>query len=154
MPITDDKRGMTDLERRLARLRTIEVRVGVLQPKPTEDGESTIAVVAAAHEHGTRTIPQRSFIGSTIDRERENLARLQGRAIEGVVAGDLTPEQAGGLVGAKAASLIRDTIRSSVPPPLAEATVEAKGHDRTLIESGQLLRSIAFEVGEKGDGRA
>lgn len=153
MSVTDDKRGMDELEQRLKQLARTEVRVGVLQPTPTEDGESTVVVVAAAHEHGTRHVPQRSFIGRTVDGERERIAALQAQAIDHVLAGELDVEQAAGAVGAKVASMIRDTIRSSVPPPLDPATVKAKGgNSRTLIESGQLLRSITFEVGEEAAG--
>lgn len=153
MTIVDDNRGMQELERRLARLAAIEVRVGVLQPTPTEDGESTVAVVAAAHEYGTRTIPQRSFIARTIDGEREAIGALQAQAVDKVLAGELGADAAAGAVGAKVASMIQDTIRSSVPPPLKPETVRRKGgNDRTLIKTGQLRGAIAFEVGTREGG--
>lgn len=150
--MTDDDRGMRELERRLLQLEGLEVRVGVLQPLPTEDGESTVAVVAAAHEYGTRNVPQRSFLGRTIDGEREAIAGLQARAIDKVIAGELSPDRAAAAVGAKVASMTRETIRSSVPPALDPETIKRKGHDRTLVEHGQLLRSVTFEVGAKGGG--
>lgn len=154
MSVHDDSRGMNDLERRLGQLAGLEVRVGVLQPTPSEDGESTVAVVAAAHEYGTSTVPQRSFLGRTVDGEREAIAALQARALDRVVAGEADPRRAAGEVGAAVAGMVQRTIRSSVPPPLKPETARRKGHERTLIETGQLLKSIAFEVGPREGGGA
>jgi hypothetical protein len=149
--VTDDRTGFDRLRAELRRLERLEIRVGVLQSAPTEGGESTITVVAAAHEYGTATIPQRSFIGRTMDQKREQLGELQAQAIDAVLAGEKTAEQAAGAVGAVAASMVQATIRSNVPPPLKPETVARKGHSRTLIDSGQLLRSIQHEVVQKGD---
>lgn len=144
--VTDDKTGRAELEARLRALAGLEVRIGVLQPLPTKDGDSTIAVVAAAHEYGTADIPQRSFIGSTIDKSRSELGALAigvGRR----VAEGASPEQAAGEAGLVIAGMIRKTITSNVPPALKPATIAAKGgNTSTLIETGQLLRSIAHEV--------
>ncbi|MCB1007794.1 MAG: hypothetical protein KDB94_02760 [Acidobacteria bacterium] len=117
----------------------------MLQPEPA-DGGSTIAEVAAAHEFGTRHVPQRSFIGSTIDGEAAEIERVQAQALDGVVSGRLSAEQAADLVGLDAASRIRETIRSNVPPALAPATAKRKGDSRTLVDKGQLLNSIQHEV--------
>lgn len=152
--MTDDRSGIVHLRAELDALARTEVRVGVLQPKPTPDGESTIVVVATAHEYGTATVPQRSFIGRTCDNNRDEIAELQELAVDAVIAGTKTAAQAGGAVGAAVASMVRDTIRSNVPPALKPATVERKGHARALIEAGQLLRSIQHEVTQKGGGGA
>lgn len=149
MTVTDDRRGLDALERRLGQLRRMETRVGVLQPDPTASG-STIAQVAAAHELGTRHIPQRSFIASTVDGEAAQIEQVQAKALDGVVSGRLSAEQATDLVGLDAASRIREKIRSNIPPALKPATVKRKGDSRTLVDKGQLLNSVKHEVVQKG----
>ena len=144
--ITDDRRGEVALRRRLRALAGLEVRAGVLQPDPTREGDTTIAVVAAAHEFGTRTVPQRSFIARTVDGKAAEIGRLQEAVIERVLDG-ADPEDAADLAGLGVASLIRDTIRSNVPPPLSAATAERKQDTRTLVDTGQLLNAIKHEVG-------
>lgn len=145
MTVTDDRRGMDALSRRLRTLDGTEVRVGVLQPDPT-DGGSTIAVVAAANELGTSRVPQRSFIGRTVDGEAKEIAEVQARVMDKVVAGSMSAEQAADVVGLDAASRVRATIRSNVPPALKPETVKRKGDSRTLVDTGQLLNAIKHEV--------
>ena len=146
MTVTDDRRGMDALQRRLRALEGTEVHVGVLQPDPTGDGDTTIAVVAAANELGTRDTPQRSFIGRTIDGEAKEIAGVQAKVLDKVVAGEMSAEQAGDVVGLDVASRVRETIRSNVPPALKPETVKRKGDSRTLVDTGQLLNAIKHEV--------
>lgn len=179
MTVTDDRRGLDALQRRLGQLRRVETRVGVLKPDPTDDGVS-IATIAAAHELGARivvnrrtkrgkggsrrkrrkkrkgagdtviNIPQRSFIASTIDGEAAQIEQVQAKALDGVISGRLTADQAADLVGLDAASRIRETIRSNVGPALKPATVRRKGDSRTLVDKSQLLNSVKHEVVQKG----
>jgi hypothetical protein len=45
---------------------------------------------------------------------------------------------------------IKSIIESSVPPPNAPSTIAKKGHDHTLIDKGNYLKSIDYEVTEHG----
>lgn len=153
MPVTDDTRALDGLTRRLAELGGLEVRVGVLQPDPTRDGDTTIAVVAAAHEFGARSVPQRPFIGPTLDEQAPAIHAAQAKILDGVVGGTMDPDRGADLLGLQVASAIRETIRSNVPPPLSPATIRRKKDTRTLVDTGQLLNSIKHEVGRRGAGR-
>lgn len=154
--IKDDRTVDVALRRRMRALGQIGVRVGVFQGGKVRDrkgrfqggdsGSATIADVAAAHEFGTRTVPQRSFIARTIDGRAAEIDRLQDAVIGRVIAGE-DPRDAAELVGLGVASMVRDTIRSNVPPPLSPATVERKGDSRTLVDTGQLLNAVKHEVG-------
>lgn len=44
-----------------------------------------------------------------------------------------------------AAATLRKTITSNVPPPNAKSTVERKGSDKTLIETGEMLDSVGIK---------
>ena len=147
----EDRRIDREVFARLRKLDGLVVRVGVLQPRRVRG--NTIAVVAAAHEFGTRTVPQRSFIGRTMDTQGPELQRTQEAVIDRVIDG-VDPDQAANVLGLKAASMIRDTIRAGIPPALARSTIAAKGSTLPLVDTGQLLNSITHEVrpAKGGDG--
>lgn len=135
------------------------VRVGVLSDETTEGGLS-LAGLAAVHEFGTPAreasgsdpghpgIPERSFIRSTfyVSKANELHATLYGIA-HAVVFNGLELSRGLGLLGQWAAAAIKNTItQQDIPPPLAERTIEGKGSTKPLVDTGQLLNAITYEV--------
>lgn len=139
----EDKRIDDEVFARLRRLDGLVVRVGVLTPRRVRG--RTIAIVAAAHEFGTRKIPQRSFIGRTIDERGPELQAIQAKVIDRVIDGE-DPERAANILGLAASSAIRERIRAGIPPALARKTVERKHSTLPLVDTGQLLNSITHDV--------
>lgn len=118
-----------------------EVRVGVFS-----DAEK-----AAAHEFGTDTIPERSFIRLTFQKKEPELVTMTEKVSRAIVAGKITPEQGLGLLGQWAASACQDTIREQPVEwdPRSEpyhSEQVAQGKTKTLIDTGELLASITYEV--------
>ena len=100
--------------------------------------------------HGT---PERSFIRSTVDESwkewKQYADELRIRIIHG-----MDVDMALGLMGARIQRDIQRKIRSNIPPPNEKSTIDAKGgKTHTLINTGQLLNSIAWELlrGNLGD---
>lgn len=134
---------------------------------PTEHGEQmTNAQLAAIHEYGTARIPQRSFIGSTFDLQRQALWNVLQQGIRGVYDGKLTVKQALGLAGLKLATEIKKRVTSGegIPPPNAPSTLARKlakgawnsgggGSPRTLIDTGRLINAVSWQV-ITGGGKA
>lgn len=131
------------------------VRVGVLDeaaPKDVKPGEKpppyTNAMVAAVHEFGAPAahIPQRSFLRSTLDERREEIASAQAklavRALEGKVEHGTALNQ----LGAKVAGMVVAKINSNIPPKLADETIDRKNSSVALISTGQLKSSITWKV--------
>ena len=120
------------------------IRVGVLSQE-SYGGGLTVQDVATFHEFGTIHAPQRSFIRSTYDANIPALTEMVGDAAAKVLAGsDMKKE--GGLIGLWLQAKIQKRITDRIPPPLAQSTIDAKGSDVPLIDTGRLRRSITFEV--------
>ncbi len=113
------------------------------------DGQSVVEV-ALWNEYGTRTIPERSFLRSTVDENIPLLNSWREEMIGKVLHEGWTVHKALEAIGFRLQVLIQNKIKSNVPPPNAPSTVAHKKAEGvapdTLIETGLLLRSITFEV--------
>ena len=147
-----DMRKWRDLQRKLKELGGFRaVRVGVLAGSKNSEGQS-IAEYAAANEYGTADIPSRPFMRTT--------AREKGFAWAGVLAGALrgrtvkdpnVGRRAFTAVGRVAQADIQATIMSNMPPAnspeyAAEKVKENGGYSGTLFLSGDMHKSINFEL--------
>ncbi len=119
------------------------VKVGVF------GGEST---KAAAHEFGTSTIPERSFIRSTFENHRPELVKVTGAVSRQIIFGTKV-EKALGLLGQWAAAKVKNTIAVEGPLPeweeLSEpyATLkEERGKSKVLVDTGAMLNAITYKV--------
>ncbi len=125
------------------------VDVGVLGGTHEGDGEviSNIAL-ARIHEYGTETIPERSFIRSTLFEQRPAIIELIKILKHDIYTGKTTVEKALGEIGLQVQTLIRGKINDgdSTWEPLKPSTIARKGSDKPLIDTGQLLKSIVFKV--------
>lgn len=143
-------------------LANLTLMIGVIGPGASalEAGSSlTLAELALVHEYGARIehpsgaiieIPERSFIRSTLLARRGDLAALQARVFKRVLVGELTAKAALELIGEAAVGWIKQTIRDGVDPPLATSTILRKKSTKPLIDHGQLVNAIAYQVVEKG----
>lgn len=98
------------------------------------------------------TIPERSFIRSTVDENAGKYNRLAKALMRKIVGGQLELRQALGLIGAKVQADIKRRIQRGIDPPLRPRTIERKRSSKQLIDTGQLLNSITYEVGRDLEG--
>ncbi len=106
--------------------------------------------------HGARGagvhVPERSFIRSTVDAKKNGEWRIAAEELrKEMIEGRMTTDRALGLMGLRIKKDIQEKIRSQVPPPNAASTIAAKGSDHPLINTGQLLNGIDFEVHREGE---
>ena len=154
--VTDRDRGWKALGQRLKGARDTYVRVGVL-PGRRRDGADA-ATVAAAHEFGAPDIglPERSFLRRSFDAKLRDLDAQLRRAVGALFDGK--GDARGILVdaGEQLAQAARDFILSGrVSPPDKPETLREKakkGALKTLVTTGQLVRSIAVRVDLQRDG--
>lgn len=97
----------------------------------------------------TINIPARSFIRSTVDRDRDMITREMERQIGLVLDRRKTVTDALEHMGLLTERQIRTTVRSNVPPPLKFETIRRKGSDKTLIDTGTMVNSIRYIVKDK-----
>lgn len=141
---------------KVAELGRAEVRAGIVGPKANEVHEGTgltNAELGLLHELGNEdrggNIPERSWCRSTLRDPafRKEFAVLQARITNAVLLGKMDRDRALGLLGAFAAGKMKERIvNHEIRPEDKPATVAAKGNDIPLVESGQLVGAIGWEV--------
>lgn len=149
MPVRVIDRGAKALIRRLSQ-RARDLKVGVVGPsaRALHAGSSeTVAMVAARHELGLG-VPRRSFVRDTVNMERREIEAELRAIARKVFKSGLSIERGLSLLGASVVKRIRRRIQSGITPPLAPSTVQQKGSNTPLIESGQLLNSITWTLEE------
>jgi len=132
--------------KQVAEMKRATVRVGIMGDAGDENGVS-LAEIAAYHEFGTATIPERSFLRSTFyGHAAEGLAKMCAKLSKAIIEGKMDEPRALGLLGLWAVSEVRKTIRAGIEPELAPATIAAKGSSLPLVDTGQLINSITWVV--------
>lgn len=142
-----DLRVFDELKRRLIGERV--VKVGFPQGRTEADG-TPVALIAATHEFGSpeRGIPERSFLRSGMRENQEKYVRLNKVNLVRILRGQLTSEQALGQLGEMAKGDVQQKIRSGDFAPLKPSTVDRKGSSKPLIDTGQMVQSVSYELGE------
>lgn len=169
---TDQDLGYEALLDMLGDMGEAAVFVGILQDKGgemDEDGNITLAGYAAVNEFGTTnagrnrniTIPERSFLRSTVDVNAQvysvELQAAGASAVDAVVAtrsadqGLAALDKALGRLGIRATRDVQQTIRDLRTPANAKSTLQRKyPGDNPLIDTGRMRQSISFAVALDG----
>ena len=129
---------------------------------PHKNGKgASVADIATFNEFGTRTIPQRSFMVSTMDENRRQLLRMNRNLYFKIAAGTMTTERALEIMGIRIKSLIQKKITDLRDPPNAPSTIRRKRKRSTnrrigveggdsgvnpLIDTGQMRQSVSYKV--------
>ena len=112
----------------------------------------TVGMTAVWAEFGTSSEPERSWLRGTVDKKWQEWHRFANDLRWQIVNEGKTVEWALGRMGAKIESDLKAAIRSDIGPPNAPATLAAKApKTHTLINTGQFLNSIAWELNLDGD---
>ena len=130
----------------------VSVLIGVHGAKDSE-----MVVIAATSEFGTTTagpqrnitIPERSYLRSTVDNGVSEIMSDLSDAVEDALDGG-NLDQRLGLVGEKWTGEVKRKIASHPPPVNKPSTLKRKGEGKgTLIDTGILRNSITWSL-QKG----
>jgi hypothetical protein len=127
------------------------VFVGFLRSSGVHKGSNmTVASIGAIHEFGSSDgkIPERSFMRSAVQANRKKLEEMIGKLSLAVIEGAKDSKTALGILGEYVKGLMQKKIRAGVPPPLSAGTVARKGSSVPLIDTGQLINSIEWQIVE------
>jgi hypothetical protein len=128
------------------------VYVGIRSNAGNEPDGAPIVQIGAVHEFGSADghIPERSYLRSTVDQQRQKYADAIVRILE---AATKAPDGRAALrlgltrLGYVAAGDVQRTIVELHEPPNAPETIRKKyGQDNPLIDTGHLVQSIDSEV--------
>ena len=144
------------IRREFTELQRWHVVVGVPEKTATlgrEVGQSN-ATLANIHENGSpaRGIPPRPFLRVSLEKDKPNLIALLNRTSRDFCDGKIKVDATYTLIGLHAQNTIKAYLRASDNfTPLKEGTLAARKRrgfigEKPLIETGQLLNSIDFDV--------
>lgn len=106
------------------------LKAGVTDPRRAQ--------IAIANEFGTASIPPRPAFSTAVARVRsEPLPQL--RIID-------DPELASETMGIHVVELMRYEIDALSSPPNSPETIDKKGSSNPLVDTGELLKSVEYEI--------
>jgi hypothetical protein len=146
----------------LSKYREAYITVGVHAGAGDYQSGVDVAEVALWQEFGTKTIPARSFLGSTIDEQQSKIDGWREYAIDQIISGKQDIDWALDYMGQNIVNLVTNKISSSVPPPYgtgkgstvteneiasrqAAKAARTGGSYATLVDTGLLKRSVAYK---------
>lgn len=148
MSVTDNRRGMDELFRRLRELdQAGGVNVGL-----THAVDGKVINYAADNEFGTGRIPSRPFMRQYYDHNVEKVNKFaQAQIKRFILTGTGSGEQTFTAVGLYVQKGIKNEIRTAYRnpgayQPNAPATIAAKGSDHPLVDHGILHNTITMEI--------
>jgi hypothetical protein len=121
------------------------VSVGFMDGATYPDG-TPVAAVAFWDEYGNgRGSPPRPFFRNMIADESPTWARKMSGLAK---AYDYDASKVFALMGEDIKGALQQSINSFTTPQLAQSTIDAKGFAKPLIDTGQMVNSISYEVTE------
>lgn len=111
-------------------------------------------VIARAyfHEFGTVNVPERSFLRSTMTRNKKRYAQMVTQLARRVAEKKMTAADALNWLGTEVASDVQSTIQRNIRPRLQRATVDSKkrkGYARpniALYATGEMFDALAYKL--------
>lgn len=120
------------------------ITIGIHESKNVKpaDSNQTIAEYAAENHFGKGRIPARPFLDVGVLSVRGKLQRAIEDAFDRNVPDDVLWNR----VGAIAVAGVKKYIRDLKYPPNAPMTIQQKGSSNPLIDKGNMINAIDFEV--------
>lgn len=130
------------------------VKIGIF----SKESGSELVLIASVHEFGTDKagknnsviIPERSFLRSTVDENKQAIIRIIEKNKTAIVKGKKTKKQVLDEIGLFVVGEVQEKIAKGIDPANATSTVAAKGSSVPLIDTGRLRQSIIHIV--EGEG--
>lgn len=111
---------------------------------------SELVLVGVANEFGTIRIPERSFMRSTFDEEKESINKKGEVFYRRIIDLQETAESALNKLGIWFVSKVKRKITTLNTPPNAPSTIRRKDSSNPLIDTGQMRASIQYKVFMRG----
>lgn len=139
-----------DFFKKLDQIKKSYVTIGIYEDAGSYENGETVIKVALGNEFGTDTIPERSFFRSAIDDNLDKINKWREEMIVNIFENNWPVEKALRAIGLRIQVLVQNKIKSNIPPDNSPATKAHKLKEgvgqKTLIETGLMLRSVTFKV--------
>ena len=112
-----------------------------------DDSEFNVAEIAAVNEFGSDdgTIPERSFIRSTVDDNSRKYRKFIRDTFSLVLIGKISPKTALDRIGIRIRDDIKRKIVTLSQPANEASTIAAKGSANPLVDTGTMIKRVKHE---------
>lgn len=116
----------------------------------TKYGDGTNVVdVAIWNQFGTPTIPSRPFLTSSRGSMISSTIHIRRKMIQELNSGRADVDAAANQIGALCSSIVKRSITEWQDPPNAASTIEKKGDNNPLVDTGLMRQSVTWELRKK-----
>lgn len=129
----------------LKKLEQLEVQVGYWRGEKTYDDGADLVDIAAYNELGTSTSPARPFMKQSFENHEDDLQNACDEVNAELSRGG-TVVQALETLGTFGKALVQQEIVDGEFEPNAASTINKKGSERPLIDTGTMRQSVDFKV--------
>lgn len=91
-------------------------------------------------------IPERAFLRRSHDEKGEDVIKACERALGLVATGNMSIEEYLEMLGRDYATMVKQYIVDLKDPPNSPITIENKGSDNPLVDTGGLVESISYRI--------
>lgn len=137
-------------KKQLEELTKLEVAVGYQKGQDSEDGVD-MADIALFNELGTVHIPSRPFIRDSLNNNKDKITQFMQKSAKGIANGS-SAEELLKKIGVFQKGLIQKEITNGSFEPNKQSTIDRKGSDKPLIDTGRMRQSVNFVIRKKGGG--
>lgn len=91
-------------------------------------------------------IPERSFLRAGFDEHAQRILDNTESLLGDVADGTMSPHEYAKLIGLQLSTKIKEYARNLSSPPNSSFTVQRKGSSNPLVDTGDMINSITYEV--------
>lgn len=155
MPLTKDTSVWEKMKKNLRQGNNLEVRVGWFPEAQygPENDNLQVAQVAQWNEEGTETNPVRPFIrvGFMKPIQKGMYDRLFFESIQRIAEGKTTFAKEYQKIGKMAVVDLKEVIEDWSSPPNSPVTIERKGFNNPLIDTGTMYDTVDYKIDKRGN---
>ncbi len=147
MSVQEEDYGWDKILSDLNSLKNMIVEVGYDQ-NSGDEGTIGLAELASIHEFGNEHVPERPFMRESFDRSAEQLTETGYTLADKVISGKIDPEMAYEIWGDSYKTAVQKGVigQSLGLEENAQSTIDRKGSDTPLVDTGRLINGIEVNV--------
>ena len=162
----DNRDNLDELYKKINRLNSMKIHIGIFS-----DTGDKLLMIARVQEYGVKievtdkmrgylasqglflrgdtqyiTIPERSYVRSTAIDKLKDIQKNSKKYLNQIITTNMKVETFGKLLGNVLADIMKEQMKELKNPKLHPFTIEQKGSDDPLIDTGELLNAITYKV--------
>lgn len=153
--VTFTDKGIGDIFKASEQIAVMDVIVGYVGSAGSEahpEAGISVATLAAMQEFGTDNNPARSFMRSTMMDQQQRIAEIWAEQMVEIYISDKDPISAYADIGKQVSRLILNKFDRAKgwATALDSKTVDEKGSNTPLVDSGKLRKNLGWAVTKSG----